>query len=173
MATTNKNNSSKKSASQKTPAKKPAPRHAKKESGPDPEVYNDIVRCAQLREVILTESKFNMKSQAFRIRDKNLAGDFNITEIKEERDYDSEVGLASGQHRWCIEVKVGRSKPLKLEASFLVIYTDLENKDRDTVLFFLDRVVRFTAYPYLRQLVSNYSWMSGVDLPILPVISNK
>lgn len=73
--------------------------------------------------------------------------------------------------RFSIEAKELNRKLLKCKCDYNVIYGFNEgNISESAARSFGTHIAQFTAYPYFRQHVSQLSWESGADLPILPVL---
>ena len=56
--------------------------------------------------------------------------------------------------------------------TYMLTYGGVPNLDEETVKNFIDTTGEFASYPYFRTLVGQLGWLGGVELPILPVITN-
>jgi hypothetical protein len=137
----------------------------------DAKKYNAVVAAANLSAVILMRSNFEMDAEYLpanisREKRPKFTTDWNFVSV----DFDADEGIATGIFQFDLRVKFGRKNLLKISSSYLVAYDDLFNHDEEIVSVFLKRVGRFAAYPYFRALVSQYSWSSEANLPVLPII---
>lgn len=136
------------------------------------EAYNKVARSAQLQLIMLESSRFFVLPEfvvdrGSEERVSNLSYSSSIDKIV----FDSERGVASCEWSWSVSARTGRRKTLSVEAVYLVIYDGLTDCDSDAAGRFLRRVARFATYPYFRAHVSQKSWESGANIPILPTIA--
>ncbi|MEQ8406339.1 MAG: hypothetical protein RKE49_14680 [Oceanicaulis sp.] len=133
----------------------------------DHEEYNRAVKAARLLDVALTASNFTLKSEYFSPNDtaRRLSSDYTLVDCSFD-----------GSHlillvRFVIEAKESNKKLLKCKCDYNVIYAFGESDISEAAAkSFGTHIAQFTAYPYFRQHVSQLSWESGADLPILPVL---
>lgn len=131
--------------------------------------YNSIVSDANLASILLMESNFKLDTEYFSHKE---SAKFEYVDELVNHVYGANVGVASGEFKWTITVKKGNKNLAKLQATYLVLYDNLEDKNEAAVRLFVERVAKFACYPYFRSHVSNMSWASNAALPLLPVISN-
>lgn len=138
-----------------------------------PDEYGRVVSKAQLGTVQLIGAHFDLKPSYF-------------SALKQEggvsHRYDSEAsavhfdptGTANAVLKWSLEViDQTNTTVLAIECKYLIVYSDLEGCDKPAVELFVGKVGHFTVYPYFRAFVSQISWSSGTNLPILPVLTAK
>ena len=139
----------------------------------DSEIYNKVSCSARLMEVRLIESGYMIKPEiaaAFEdMSNLNLhySGDCSAL------DFNLEAGVAVGKFDWLAEVKFGRLKCLKLRATYLLVYANLEGCDADHVRYFISKVGRFATYPYFRSHFSHNVSESQLMMPPLPTLRER
>lgn len=142
----------------------------------DPNAYNNLVKQAQLASISLVKNKFEVVPEYFDGDDRDGSEPKNAFSFDHEwkgTAYHSNNGLVSGVIIWSLSVKQGEKTVLGIQCHYLVIYDNLKDQDSATATFFLERVGHIATYPYFRSLVSQLSWESGANLPLLPVISQQ
>jgi hypothetical protein len=156
----------------KFPPKMPEPspvatRKAKPPKGPFHRAYNQAVEAAELADIVLIGSRFDFKPDYFEGEQsqKLLFGGGAMM-----FNYDPEDGTATVVFRWWLQVKREDESLFDLEARFLAGYKNLIGQDEEAIKAFVARVGRFATYPYFRSFVSSISWLSGAQLPILPIL---
>jgi hypothetical protein len=100
--------------------------------------------------------------------DAGLNHAFNM--VPSDAGFDEEFGLLMCQMNWSLSAKKSRSTLLKLTAQYIIYYSGVPNVDDKYRTEFMQRVGKFATYPYFRNLVSQISWASSAELPILPVL---
>ncbi|MCR9129441.1 MAG: hypothetical protein NXI12_07965 [Alphaproteobacteria bacterium] len=133
----------------------------------DRDEYNRAVKAARLLDVALTASEFSVKGEYFSPSEtpRRLSSDYTLVDCSFD-----------GSHlillvRFAIEAKESNKKLLKCKCDYNVIYAFNEDDiSEPAAKSFGNHIAQFTAYPYFRQHVSQLSWESGADLPILPVL---
>lgn len=133
----------------------------------DKDEYNRAVKGARLHDVALTSSNFNVQKEFFEPSDKarKLSTDYELVDCSFDGQY--LILLV----RFSIDAKESNRKVLKCRCEYNVIYSFAEpDISEKTARSFGTHIAQFTAYPYFRQHVSQISWESGADLPILPVL---
>ncbi len=138
-----------------------------------PEDYAAVTQRAQLSSIHLLSCAFRVHPEfsgdpAHDARRRKFSYGITFTEFA----HDTEVGQAVGHFTWSVDVRSGRKKVVSIKATYAITYTNLESMKSGSVLAFVERVGRFATYPYFRSLVSQLSWESGAQLPIMPVISS-
>ena len=144
----------------------------------DPEVYGKFVEGIDLIDVRLMNFQFNVKSDYFTtvILEKEQKKGIlsrSYDHVIEKIHYQSGDEIVITSIKWNVTIKRSRKKVLIVEAEYLVAYDGASNVDYKYVEKFIDKVVPFTTYPYFREKVSQFSWSSGAELPILPVLKVK
>ena len=134
--------------------------------------YNQVARNANLRAIALTGSRFNVTREFLNVRQSD-GGEVKLKygSSIEGTAFHENDGMASCTWQWEVAAKIGRKKALSIQATYLAFYGGLSGCDEEAVVRFLHRVAKFATYPYFRAHVSHVSWESGLDLPIMPVIS--
>ena len=139
----------------------------------DNDKYLVVSNAAHLRDIKLLESTYSIKPEVFEVMEGLEKMKHGFSGECAQLYFKEALGLAVGHYRWMAEVKVGRKKVLKLQANYLVSYTDLAGCDEGHVKFFFEKVGRFATYPYFRALFSYQSAESGLMLPPLPTLSER
>jgi len=140
------------------------------------EAYNKIVQHAKLTDIKLTDGRFTLKPEYFLLAEEEESGakkkalvrNFNCDVSPME--IDREHGILCGFFKWTVSVKKGRKRLVSVSATFVVAYSDVPDIPDDPAHAFLEKVGSIASYPYFRSFVSQLSWASGADLPILPIL---
>lgn len=140
----------------------------------DVEIYNDLVAKAEIGDIRLVEMKYSVKPEYFGALHRERNDELQLTRSFEgvltDVRYDENTKTLGGQFDWTTKVISGRKKLLQCEAKYFVIYERVPPTDIVVAEKYLLRVGRFATYPYFRSLVSQLSWESQADLPIMPVL---
>lgn len=135
--------------------------------------YNDVVKLAKLEFILLVASNFKMQpsfvGRERRTDDKRAK--LSYGSVADSLTFSSDEGIAGCVWKWNVAGRIKNRKALTIEAHYSIYYSGLADCDEEAVERFLKRVGRFATYPYFRTHVSQISWESGADLPILPIIS--
>lgn len=131
--------------------------------------YNAVVANAQLVDVLLIGATFKMVPKYYDAS----AKEFQFNLVKATVVSNEEAGNAHGVFQWAVKATSGDETVLELSANFMAVYTSLEGQNAKAVDAFVRRLGPFTTYPYFRSYVSNLSWMSKANLPILPVLTES
>ena len=136
------------------------------------EAYNQVARAAKLQAIMLTSSKFLLRPE-FLASGGAKGGQTNLSygSTVHNISFNKEEGAASCDWKWSVTGTNKRKRTLSVEAVYIVIYDNLGGCEPEAVERFLRRVARFASYPYFRAHVSQISWESGANLPILPTIA--
>lgn len=137
----------------------------------DSEQYNKVARAAQLRRISLIQSKFVVLPAYFLERDTNKPTKFSYQAHFKNPSFNAEKGTALCEWHWGISSKFKRKTTLSVDAVYLLVYEGLKDCDSDAVTTYMRRVGRFSTYAYFRARVSQYSWESNTEIPILPSIA--
>lgn len=138
------------------------------------EEYNKVARAAALRQILLTQADFEMEPAfiATRVSEASANFKYSFSYAIKNAVYKEDTGLASCEYVWAVTVRDGgKKKALSIATRYYVLYDGIKGCDSDAVSLYLRRVARFATYPYFRAHVSQVSWESGANLPILPAIS--
>jgi hypothetical protein len=130
------------------------------------EAYNKVARSAKLIVVALVNSKFSV-DPGFQVEKLSFGFDGSA----HSPFYNSEDGTAGCRWQWCVHARKGRKKVLSLEATYVLLYDEIVECEEVAVFRYLERVGRFATYPYFRAHVSQVSWESSTNLPLLPTIA--
>jgi hypothetical protein len=142
----------------------------------DPEHYNKVVGAAGLEEILLVGANFSVKPDYFESREQGKEGkrkpsiEYVYGCTISDASFDADTGTAGATFNWELVARRGKKNLLKLHCSYLVYYSGLKKMEKEVVLYFVSKVGRFTSYPYFRAMASQFSWASGTNLPLLPVI---
>lgn len=135
--------------------------------------YNEVVANAELADISLISLNFFVKPEYYSA----MSGDAEGRKVKLEFGdnfgaffYKEDAAMLGGQFEWSIDANFGRKKLLNIKAEFLIAYRNVPNVGQSHMEAFVKRVGKFATYPYFRALVSQISWGSRVDLPVLPVL---
>jgi hypothetical protein len=137
----------------------------------DPKAYNELVAHARLQGLRLTGSKFDLRPHAL-VDDRDRWA-YRITDALGDWHLDREELLLRGQYAYTAECVEGRRKPVSLSATYLATYRLSATCEDDAAHAFLQRVGRFSCYPYFRALFGILTEQSGLQLPPLPVMSEQ
>ncbi|MDO6591828.1 hypothetical protein DS901_06520 [Loktanella sp. D2R18] len=139
----------------------------------DNDTYAEVSRNAELKEVRLIRNKYVIKPEITSVMEERDNVSHSFVGVCEDFDYNAETGLAIGNYRWTVEIKLGRKKVLKLVTNYLISYYNLEGFDDHYVSYYFHKVGRFTTYPYFRALFSHHTSESGLVLPPLPSLNER
>jgi len=129
--------------------------------------YNAVVDAACLENIILIGSKFEIQPAYFGDSEsRTLSTDVK----KEDVNIEEDLSGCSQIIHFCVEAKNEKEIVLSCHSSYLVVYSLSGDVCEAGVRLFVDRVALFSAYPYFRSRVAQYSWEAGADLPTLPII---
>lgn len=136
------------------------------------EEYNQVARSARLVGVSLLKENFDLNLDYFddevdRTKDRLGFGVTSAFRIDEEGE-----SIATSVWDWSVKVRRGRRVLVKINATYIAAYTDVKNCNEHAVHAFVERVGKFTTFPYFRARVGGISQDADIHLPILPVISN-
>ena len=145
------------------------------------EEYNKVVDQIEISAINLTSLDFDIKPSFFELfDDKKTKFSFDVgflnIETPEFDGLNSEVvedvlsNFASAQLYANVFMKNGRKTLFSLKAEYLLIYTNIAGCEPQAVEAFIERVGRFTCYPYFRSLFSTIDGCAGTRMPPLPVL---
>lgn len=137
--------------------------------------FQEISKNADLRKVLLLESHFQCNHSEYALGQKNENVNFSYGYTVREKEYLDEEGHGLIIFDWEVvaTTKSGEEdcKVVEMTSTYAVHYGLPCKCDPDIVSLFLIHVGKVACYPYFRNQVSQKSWESSLELPILPVIS--
>lgn len=138
------------------------------------EIYNNVVASAELGDIRLLDVRYSVRPEYFSALDKERTGEGSLRRGFEghlvDVRYDEDRKVLGGQFDWTTKVTHSRKRLLFCEAKYFVVYGNVPSIDMSIAEKYLLRVGRFATYPYFRSLISQLSWESQADLPILPIL---
>lgn len=163
----------KKQPSRKQTSRKPRRKGSDKKVG-YVEKYDAVVANAELANIMLVASKFDIQPGYFQFRDlpdndsrkAQFTFDWKIHDV----GFYPDTGLLGANFDWIVIIKQGKKHLFKLSCSYLCFYTGLEGHDKKAAKAFIERVGLFAAYPYFRNHVSHISWAANARLPLMPML---
>jgi len=163
MTNVPENHGARASATKLPAVKRDAPRQKSEASS-----YNRVVAVAALRSIRLVTANFFLE----------------VMEAKEERfnnpswscpmqDFDREKGTLFSLHKWTVAVDAGKPMKAEISATFLIVYDGLTDEDEAAVSRLIDRVGKFSSYPYFRAHVATSASMAGINVPPLELLKDN
>lgn len=138
---------------------------------PDPEQYNRLVAHATLRDIRLIGSKFDVQPDAIETIQQKWR--FRVSHELDDWSCDNDRGALSGSYVYTASCVLGRRKLLTVVGRYLSTYRLSDVCDEEAGRQFLERIGRFSAYPYFRSMFATLTQQSGIMLPPLPIISDQ
>jgi hypothetical protein len=133
-----------------------------------PHQFNDVVDSARLVEVTLVGCSFNVAPE---FHNETNEKEFSVGFAEQpELTFEPDPGLAVGIFRWEVRVAHKTKTILEIEAKYLVVYDQLQQKADGAVRAFMLQHGKLMTYPYFRTFVAQLSWAGAVNLPVLPVL---
>jgi hypothetical protein len=138
---------------------------------PTAEEYNALVNSAELMDIKLIKSDFDVQPIFFSTEDdkKSYRYDCELARSfhREGGDYIfAEVALEAG-------CKVGRKWLLRSKSTYLVAYALDRPTSEAAALEYLKKVARFTAFPYFRAHFAEQCSQAGAVVQPLPVLKGN
>lgn len=131
--------------------------------------YNDVAVGAELLEIRLLKSNFVVEPEFYSAQDEaNLSFGREVLSCS----VNSAESTVAAIFKYHVYAKQGRSKLLRCEAEYVVIYRVPNSSPPEAARGFCRNVGAFAAYPYFRALVSQATWGAGITLPPLPAIAS-
>jgi hypothetical protein len=131
--------------------------------------YNEVAMAASLLEIRLLKTNFIVEPEFYAVQDEaRLSFGREVVSCAFEPD----KGTVAAIFKYHVYGKQGRSKLLRCEAEYTVIYEVSPTSPEEAARGFCRNVGGFAAYPYFRALVSQLTWGAGVALPPLPAIAS-
>lgn len=144
----------------RTPSKRPTLEEVSVEQ------YNAVVEAAELRDVRLVGSQFLVKPEYFLDEDRNK---FSVDRSVEQIMFGPNEEFLIVPVSFGVSVKQGRKQVLSCSGEFLVVFSLEAKVHTAAARLFGSRIAMNTAYPYFRAYVASQSWISGAELPPLPI----
>ncbi|WP_114226831.1 MULTISPECIES: hypothetical protein [Sphingomonas] len=132
--------------------------------------YNAVAISSRLNAIRLLSSKFDVKAEAL-----NLAGpEMQLSYGREvvACEFTPGEGEVAAIFRYNVAGKAGRKKVLSCVADFFVSYDVRTDAADAAAVGFCRNVGSFAAYPYFRNLMAQFAWGAGLELPPLPAIAS-
>ena len=139
------------------------------ETSKEHEEYNNVVRVAELRQIVLISSNFELNTKNLSDEDYQLSRSEDICGFAFKPEGDGAlleieyVAKASGE----------KGEFFSIKARYAVAFYFDEKVDIEAAEKVVTRIGRFAAYPYFRRHVAQISWESGLDFPPLPIIKQN
>lgn len=130
--------------------------------------FNEVVASARLLGLRLTGSNLNVKPEA--IAEERDKWTYNIAAALEDWHLDCDTRTLRGYFAYKVACVENRRRPVTLSATYLATYRLSRDCVEESAIAFLNRVGRFSAYPYFRALFAILTEQSGLQLPPLPVM---
>jgi hypothetical protein len=131
-----------------------------------PADYNKLVASAELIDVKLIKTDFEVHSEFFAVD----------PDARSHR-YNCEVGkvlvqddMLLGEIQMLAGCKIGRKWGLRAKATYLVAYVLNGDAPKQAATHYLEKVARFSAYPYFRAHFAALCQGAGAEVPPLPVL---
>lgn len=134
----------------------------------DPEPYNDLVSHARLIGLRLTGSKFDIKPHA--LSDEREQWKYRINDKLDEWTLDCKNLRLRSLYSYEVSCGTGRRKSVTLSATYYATYKLSRECEEAAAFAYLQRVARYSCYPYFRALFAILTEQSGLLLPPLPVL---
>lgn len=144
---------------------------------PEKGEYNKVVATASLEKLFLIASDFHVSPEYFQKVHAEEDIDFVFSHEVLGVSADSSSGSVDGVFKWQVEVKCTPNDGddeafLSISANYFVLYQGITPGCSEAAMkAFFEKVGRIASYPYFRSHVSQTSWESEAQLPLLPVIT--
>lgn len=144
----------------------------------DQSVYKNFVDSIELFDIKLMNFTYKVKPEYFSAKHEETKENKDIlsrsySHAIENMHHDKPDKFLIGGISWNVTIKKSRTNVLQTKAEYLIIYEDALPVEDEYVEKFFHKVVPFTTYPFFREKVAQFSWASGADLPIMPVLKVK
>lgn len=136
----------------------------------DPQDYNRVVDAAELVDVKLVKSSFDLQPAFFAASDEVA---FRYGCDLERSTYDQESNFLVGEIAVEAGCKLGRRWVLKVRSTYVVAFSVAGKPPVEAAKTYLERVGRFTAYPYFRAHFAALCSAAGAEVPPLPVLKGN
>lgn len=131
-----------------------------------PADYNKLVASAELIDVKLIKTDFEVHGEFFSTDPDNHAHRYNC----EVGRVFAQDDMLLGEIQMLAGCKIGRKWGLKARATYLVAYVVNGDAPKQAAARYLEKVARFSAYPYFRAHFAALCQGAGAEVPPLPVL---
>jgi len=131
--------------------------------------YNKLVASAELIDVKLIKSEFEVHGSFFS-SDEAARGLRYACEVA-KAVYEGDVLL--GEIHMLAGCKAGRKWSLKARAAYLVAFHVSGGAPKEAAEYYVEKVARFSAYPYFRAHFAALCQGAGAEVPPLPVLKGN
>ena len=136
--------------------------------------YIKVVKSAQLKEILLLSSSFDVDRSFLESAEPDEDGDVKLgftcgAEVPDVR-YDATEGIFTGQFDWYAKADKDDHVAIDIRGSYGIVYQCDRDLEKGAVQSFVLRVGKFATFPYFRQLAAFYATSASLGLPILPVL---
>ena len=138
----------------------------------DREQYAQVARQANLMDVRLIESNFEVKPEFYAETEKSPIT-FNFSGGASNPSFLEEEGAAGATFTWQASATKGRKKLLKIKCVFFVMYENLDDLMPDYAITYVYKIGRFTSYPYFRSIVATLCANAHAEMPTLPSLKER
>jgi len=141
---------------------------AKRIKAPEVEAYDKVVETASLRELKLVSSSFDVKPEAHSENFPTWRPTYDCT--LSSNYFVEELGLIFGSVKAEVRCKHGRASILTLKSQYVILYKVDGKPEEAAALKFMQRVARFSVYPYFRAHFAELCSQAGLNVPPLPIL---
>lgn len=135
---------------------------------PEKVAYDDVVGTADLLDVKLTSSTFEVQPALFSLAESAKRYVYGCE--PEAIHFHAESRRVFGVFALEAGVKSGRKWLFRVRSKYLIIYRVAGDADKLAVETFAERVGAFTCYPYFRAHYASLAGSAGAELAPLPVM---
>lgn len=136
--------------------------------------YTKVAQRARLRDIRLMSSTYKVDMQSFfdaasqgKITKQAFGGEPGWHQL-------SDQGTLAGEYLWQASVRFGgRKNALKIQATYVLIYSGLEGANEEYAHLYFQKLARFASYPYFRTHVALHTSSSGLSLEPLPSLIDR
>ncbi|WP_304280173.1 hypothetical protein [Caulobacter segnis] len=134
------------------------------------EAYANVVGAAEIDFVRLVKSEFEASPEAA-ARDQSKWKREFLFELVDHL-YNRDLGRLHGFIQADAFCKLGRKKIISVKCRYIVSYRISGQPDNDAAFAFVQRMGKFSAYPYFRSHFSHVTSEAGLMLPPLPIMKD-
>lgn len=140
----------------------------------DNEEYARTARNARLQEVRLVNNTYKVKPALFlQAENDDLPTRQGFSGAMDGHHVEIEQGIVIGNYSWEAEVKIERKQAMSIKATYMVLYSGLEECKPDYVRLYFQKLARFTTYPFFRAHFAVLTSASCLNLPPLPSLIER
>ncbi len=132
------------------------------------EAYSATVDSAQLRNIRLIMSDFNVEPESLGTdrRAWKFAFGCELTDCA----FDPERKVINGLVTGSVDIRLGRKKIVSLKCNYIAAYDVVGEPEAGAAKMFAERVGKFAVYPYFRAQFAELTAQAGLNLAPLPVL---